>query len=195
MSVSERWSKLEPREQRLLSGLLLTVGALVFLLMPIWLYRSVSAARDENQAIRDYVQRVAESRDKIDKRKAANDALLGRYTRTMPALASFVEDSARAFEVELSESSTRPDVPHGKKYVEHILAVKLKKTGLSGLAKMFEKIEKSGYPVAITKLNLKPRAGEPDSYDVDMQVSAFERKGGAEKKKAPEEAPKDEEEP
>ena len=176
MSVSERWSKLEPREQRLLSGLLLTVGALVFLLMPIWLYRSVSAARDENQAIRDYVQRVAESRDKIDKRKAANDALLGRYTRTMPALASFVEDSARAF-------------------VEHILAVKLKKTGLSGLAKMFEKIEKSGYPVAITKLNLKPRAGEPDSYDVDMQVSAFERKGGAEKKKAPEEAPKDEEEP
>jgi general secretion pathway protein M len=194
MSVSERWAKLEPREQRLLTGLLVAVGAVVFLLMPIFLYRSVSSARDENQAIRDYVQRVAESRDKIDKRRAANDALLGRYTKTMPALASFVEDSARAFEVEISESSTRPDVPHGKKYVEHILAVKLKKTGLSGLAKMFEKIEKSGYPVAITKLNLKPRAGEPDSYDVDMQVSAFERKGAAEKKKA-EEAPKDEEEP
>lgn len=191
MSLSDRWAKLEPREQRLLTGLLVTVGALVFLALPIWLYQSVSSARDENQAIRDYIQKVAESRDKLDKRRAANDALLGRYTKTMPPLASFVEDSARAFDVEISESSARPDVPHGKKYVEHILAVKLKKTGLLGIARMFEKIEKSGYPVAVTKLNLKPRAGEPDSYDVDMHVSAFERKG--EKKKV-EETPKEEEE-
>ncbi|HTJ83541.1 MAG TPA: type II secretion system protein GspM [Polyangiaceae bacterium] len=192
MSLAERWSKMEPREQKLLMGLGGAVVALVFLFLPVLLYRSVSAARDDNQAIRDYIQKVAESRDKIDKLRAQNDALLGRYTKTMPPLASFVEDAARAFEVEIAESSAKPDQPHGKKYVEHVLAVKLKKTGLLGIAKMLERIEKSGYPVAITKLSLKPRAGEPDSYDVEMQVSSFERKGAAEKKKT-EEAPKEDE--
>jgi general secretion pathway protein M len=192
MSLAERWSKMEPREQKLLMGLGGAVVAVVFLFLPILLYRSVSAARDDNQAIRDYIQKVAESRDKIDKLRAQNDALLGRYTKTMPPLASFVEDAARAFEVEIAESSAKPDQPHGKKYVEHVLAVKLKKTGLLGIAKMLERIEKSGYPVAITKLSLKPRAGEPDSYDVEMQVSSFERKGAAEKKKT-EEAPKEDE--
>jgi len=192
VTLGERWSKLEPREQKLLTGLMAAVALVVCLFLPILVFRSVAATRDENQAIRDYIQKVSESRDKIDKLRSQNDALLGRYTKTMPALASFVEDSARAFEVEIAESSAKPDQPHGKKYVEHVLAVKLKKTGLLGLAKMLERMEKSGYPVAVTKFSMKPRAGEPDSYDVEMQVSAFERKGGAEKKKPADEAPKDE---
>jgi general secretion pathway protein M len=50
------------------------------------------------------------------------------------------------------------------------------KVGLLGLLRMFEKIEQSGYPVAITRLNLKPRAGEPDSYEVELGVSAYDRK-------------------
>ncbi len=46
-----------------------------------------------------------------------------------------------------------------------------------GLAKMLEHIEGSGHLVAVTKLNLKPRAGEPDSYEVELGISAFDRKG------------------
>jgi general secretion pathway protein M len=184
MSLAERYSKLEPRERRLLLGFGGTVVAGIFLFLPIYLYQTVGAARDQNQEIRDFLEKVNESRDKIAKRKAERETLLARYTKKMPPLATFVEDAAKANQIEISESSAKPDVPHGKKYNEHVLSVRMKKVGLLGFSKTLEKIERSGYPVAITKLKLTPRAGEPDSYDVEMHVSAFERKGDAKDKKA-----------
>jgi general secretion pathway protein M len=104
-----------------------------------------------------------------------------RYAKAMPPLASFVEDAARSGNIEIEESGAKPDVPHGKKYVEHVLLMKLRNVGLLGIVKTFEKIERSGYPVAITRLNLKPRAGEPDSYDVEAHVSAYESKDAPKK--------------
>jgi general secretion pathway protein M len=44
------------------------------------------------------------------------------------------------------------------------------------LARFLERIEQSGHPVSITQLTIRKRGIEPDSYDVDMVVSAFERK-------------------
>ncbi len=187
MSLAERIAKLEPRERTLLLGFAGTTAAAIFLFVPIYLHQTVSSSRDQNQEIRDFLERVTESRDKIAKRKSAREALLARYAKKMPPLATFVEDAAKANGVEIAESSAKPDVPHGKKYIEHVLSVRMKKVGLAGFAKTLEKIEKSGFPVSITKLKLTPRAGEPDSYDVEMHVSAFERKGEA-KKEQPEAA-------
>jgi general secretion pathway protein M len=44
------------------------------------------------------------------------------------------------------------------------------------LSKTLEKIEQSGYPVAVTRLNVKPRSGEPDAYEVEIGVSSYDRK-------------------
>ncbi len=186
MSLAERISKLEPRERNLLLGLAGTLAAAIFLFLPIYLHRTVTASRDENQEIRDFLEKVNESRDKIAKRKSARETLLARYAKKMPPLATFVEDAASANDVDIAESSAKPDVPHGKKYVEHVLNVRFKKVGLAGFAKTLEKIERSGLPVAITKLKMTPRAGEPDSYDIEMHVSAFERKGEPKKETEPE---------
>ena len=68
-----------------------------------------------------------------------------------------------------------PDVPHGKRYVEHGTNVRLKKTGMLALARFLESIEKSGYPVAVTRLSVRRRSGEADSYDVDVGVASYER--------------------
>jgi general secretion pathway protein M len=43
------------------------------------------------------------------------------------------------------------------------------------LLKFFEKIEQSGYPISISRLNIRKRGGEHDSFDVELGVSAFER--------------------
>ena len=134
---------------------------------------------------------VSERRAKIEKQKATREQLQTRYQKTMPALATFVEDAAKTAGVEIEESGPKPDAPHGKKYVEHILFVRLRKVGLLGLVKMLEKIEKSNYPVAITRLNIKPHPGEADSFDVEAFVSQFESKDV--KKAAP--PPKDADEP
>jgi general secretion pathway protein M len=195
VSLAERFSKLEPRERQLLLGLGGVIAAGMFLFLPIYLWQTVNTARDDNQQIRDFLEKVTESRDKIAKKKAQKDALLSRYAKKMPPLATFVEDAAKANQVEIAESSAKPDVPHGKKYVEHVLSVRLKKVGLAGFSKTLEKIEKSGFPISVTKLKLTPRAGEPDSYDVEMHVSAFERKSDAKDKKpdAAEDEPVEEE--
>lgn len=193
MTLTERYAKLEPRERKLLGGLLVTFAALFVLFLPAWLYQSVSAQRDDNQEIRDYIDKVAASRTKIAKQKEQRELLEARYAKTMPPLATFVENAAKANEVEIDESGPKPDVPHGKKYVEHVQSVRLRKVGLLGVVKMFEKIEKSGFPVAITRLNLKPRSDGPDSYDIEAHVSAFEQKG-AKKDPAKEDDAEDDEE-
>jgi hypothetical protein len=43
---------------------------------------------------------------------------------------------------------------------------------------MLEKLERSGHPVAITQLSIKARASAPDSYDVKLAVSAYDKKSG-----------------
>jgi general secretion pathway protein M len=44
------------------------------------------------------------------------------------------------------------------------------------LSRFMEKIAQSGYPLAITQLAIRKRSVEPDSYDADLVVSAFDRK-------------------
>ena len=44
---------------------------------------------------------------------------------------------------------------------------------------------KAGYPVAIARLDLRKRSGEPDSYDVEIGVSAYDRVEKAESSASP----------
>ena len=69
----------------------------------------------------------------------------------------------------------RPEVPHGKRYTERNTVIHLKKAGMAAIARFLESIEKSGMAVAVTRLNIRRRAGEPDSYDVEVGVSAYDR--------------------
>lgn len=176
MTLRERMDKLEPRERRLLTlfGSLIVGG--VFLLLPFALYRALSEKRSENQEVRDLIQSIHEAEGRVAERKARHDALLARYARPAPQLAGFIEDSAKQFGLTAAESQDRPDTPHGKRYNERVTVVKMHKIGMMALAKTLEHIESSGHPVAVTKLNLKPRAGEPDSFEVELGVSAFDRK-------------------
>ncbi|WP_437689463.1 hypothetical protein [Sorangium sp. So ce176] len=177
MTLRERLDKLEPRERRLLTILLGFVAVCVLLLVPIGLASVASSKRTENQEMRDLLQSIYEASGKVNERKAQRDALLARYARPAPPLAGFIEDAAKQQGLTAAESQDRPDVPHGKKYTERVTVVKMHRIGMLGLAKMLERVESSGHPVAVTRLNLKPRAGEPDSYEVELGISAFDRKG------------------
>ncbi|MFT3775374.1 MAG: hypothetical protein QM820_59265 [Minicystis sp.] len=176
MTLRERFEKLEPRERRLLVILGSVLGVFVVMLGPIGVYTIVSGKRSENRDLRDLVDQVYDARAQIAERKAKRDALLARYARTAPPLPGFIEESAKENGISAAESQDRPETPHGKRYSERTTVVKVHKAGMLAVAKTLEKIEQSGYPVAITKLNIKPRAGEPDSYEVELGVSAFDRK-------------------
>jgi general secretion pathway protein M len=179
MTLRERLEKLEPRERRLLTALGSIFGVFIFLLAPIWIVSQVSSKRAENDELRGLVDSIYAARATISERKAKHDALLARYARPAPQLAGFIEEAAKANNIGAAESTDRPETPHGKRYSERMAVVKMHKVGMLNLAKTLEKIEQSGYPVAITKLNIKPRSGEADSYQVELGVSAFDRKAEA----------------
>lgn len=175
MSTPGFFDKLEPRERRLLVALAGIVGALLFLIGPFMALRAVSKKEAENQEVRDLIATLGESQGAIEKRRAKQNAILKRYARQTPKLAVFIDEAARANGLS-AEAQDRPDNPHGKRYVEKITVAKMHRVGLRPLVKMLEKIEQSGYPVAITRLKVQPRPGEADSYEVELGVSAFERK-------------------
>ncbi len=43
------------------------------------------------------------------------------------------------------------------------------------IGKFLESIETSGMPLSVTRLNVHKRPGEPDSYDSEVGVSAYDR--------------------
>ena len=177
MTIQERFAKLEPRERTLVTALGGLFVALLFLGLPYLLLHKVSQARSDNQEIRDYIEKVNESRAKIEQKRAVQDTVLARYAKPLPA--NLASDAAKAQNVAVADDSKKPDVPHGKKFTEHVEVFRMNKAGLVGISKMLETLETAGYPVAVSRLNIKPRQGEADSYDVEMGVSTFERKPDA----------------
>lgn len=176
MTFAERLDKLEPRERRLLGILGGLVAALLVLAVPMYAWSAVHDARDANDQIRDLVGDIYKARMSVGELRAKQEALLARYSKPAPALAGFIEDAAKQNNITVADSQDKPEVPHGKRYTERITVVKLHKVGMLNLVKLLEKIEQSGHPVAISRLNIRPRSGEPDSYEVELGVSAYDRK-------------------
>jgi general secretion pathway protein M len=177
--LGERFDKLDPRERRLVVALLGVMGAFVVLLLPVLLITTMSSKRSENQEVRDLILTIRESSEKLAERRAKHDALLAKYAKPAPPLAGYIESVAVEHGITVPESLDRPEMPHGKRYTERMAVVKLHKVGMLAVAKTLEQIETSGHPMTISRLSIKPRAAEPDSYEVELGVSAFDRKPDA----------------
>lgn len=193
MNLRDRFARLEPREQRLLSLFGLIFAGLVVLALPISLTVLVHSRHAENESLRAAAQSIDDSRADLERAKAEKNAVAERYAKPCPPLAAFLSGLAKEEGVEIPESQDRQAVPHGKRYTERSTKLALHKVGMYKLAKFLERIEQSGHPVSITGLDLHKRGAEPDSYDVDLIVSAFDRKASEEKsdkdKKPADEAP------
>ena len=172
--IFERWG-LNPREQRMATIAVLVIGGMLLLALPIGLQTLVSSRRNENDELRSALNAVNGSRAAIRERQEKKSSVASRYAKKAPSLAGFLEQTASAQKLQVTDSVDRPDVPHGKRYMERNSVIHLKKSGMGPIAKFLEAIEKSGYSVSISRLNIRKRAGEPDSYDVEVGVSAYDR--------------------
>lgn len=163
------------RERRLLAVLAFVGGVVLLLSIPFALEAIVRASASENDELRQALSDVQEARVRVRERQAKKDAIAARYAKKAPALAGYLEKTAHAQKLEVPDSTPLPDVPHGKRYVEHGTSIHLKKTGLLALSKFLESIEQSGFPVAISRLGIRKRSAEPDSYDVEVGLSSYDR--------------------
>jgi general secretion pathway protein M len=172
--IFERWG-LNPREQRVASLAVIVVGVMLLLALPVGLQTMVSSRGSDNAELRASLTAVNAARAQIRQRQDQKSSIAQRYAKKAPQLAGFIEQSASTQKLQVTDSVDRPDVKHGKRYTERHTVIHLKKSGMAAIAKFIESVEKSGYPVAVSRLNVRKRAGEPDSYDVEVGVSAFDR--------------------
>lgn len=176
MSLRERIERLEPRERQLLGVLGVVLAVLILLLVPIGMSAMLSSQKSENEALRTAIDNIQKGRALVRKRAAERDAIAARYASPAPSLAGFLSKLAKETGIDIPESQDRAVIPHGKQYEERSTKIALRKVGMLHLVKFMEKIEQSPHPVLISRLNIRKRGTEVDSYDVEMIVSAYDRK-------------------
>lgn len=176
MTIAARLTKLDERERKLLTALGVVAGALLVLVAPIAVLMSLSAKKAANDEVQSVLTAIDDARSTIDERKARREAVLAKYADTTPALAGFIEQAAKAHELSAADTQDKPETPHGKHYTERHTVVKMHKLGMRAFVEMLQQIESSGHPVAVTRLNIKPRPSEPDQYEIELGVSAYDRK-------------------
>lgn len=182
MNFKDKFEQLEEREKKLLMVFLGVLGVMVTLLLPFALTLSVSAQDSENERIREIIQQIEDERLTLSQRRADGKRVERRYARKAPALASFLAQTADRVGVEIPETQDRSTVPHGKTFKERVTKIRLRKVGMLELSNFMAAIQDSGYAISISKLNIRKRGTRPDEFDAEMEVSAFDREGGAKKK-------------
>jgi general secretion pathway protein M len=171
-----QWTALTPRERILAQ---LALGLLVALVVS-WTLFSVSSSIGEvdaaNGETRALLRQLARQRAEIRDRE--RDRLLSerRFSRAAPPLGTFLDSTAQAVGLEIAESQDRPESPHGTQWTERSSEIRMRKIGLRPLVDFMTHVENSGYPMAVTKLHVRKRYNENDSYDIEMTVSTYVRR-------------------
>jgi hypothetical protein len=177
MDLQQKFDALPPRERRLFLILAGALGIVFTLLIPIGVSASLAEKRDRHEELRLTVDRLFAEREQILALQAKNKQVLDRYRTPAPALAGFLDNNAKALEIEIPEFKDRPAVPIGKNYEERATDISLKKLGMRKLVLFMEKIGQSHFPVSITKFTLRKRATDDDCGDDSLGFSPFGQAG------------------
>jgi hypothetical protein len=196
MSIQDRIAALEPRERRLVGLLAVIFAVMILLAIPVGVSALLSDETAAHAQLTEAIERLESEGDSIRERQAERDALLARYEPPAPALAGFLSKAASASSLAIPESKPESSITHGKRYEERPTAISFRKVGLLELVKFMERVSGGSEPIGVTKLNVRKRGAEPNSYDVQMTVSAYHRLAPktVEKAEKPEKLEKSEEE-
>ncbi|HEY6477772.1 MAG TPA: hypothetical protein VI456_14435 [Polyangia bacterium] len=173
---ASEWERLAPRQKRAVTigALVVTIGTIAF---GAWNWMSgISDLEDGNAAIRDALTAIAKHRDEYLEAKARNSVQEARIGDAPPQLAGDLEAAAHAENIQIAESSERPTVPAGRRYIEHDTDLKIREADLQSLTNFMRRVETGPRLVFFTRLALKhPYAADPGKLDVEATATAFER--------------------
>jgi hypothetical protein len=176
MSWQSSFVRLGPRERRLLSAFFGVLAALVLLVVPILTQRAVLMKRGENQQFREVIEELMESQPALVKAETQRKAIVARYAHVAPPLGAFLDNQARQNGIEIPENQERPILPHGKRFDERSTRLQMRKVDLASFARFMEGVERSQFPIIFSRLDIRKRLSESDSYDVEIIASAYDRK-------------------
>src|SRR3974377_1608316 len=99
-----------PRERSPLSILGFPPSALLVLAIPFGLEAYIHVEQSDNDDLRQALSDVQDARTRVRERQAKKDAIVQRYAKTAPALAGYLEQTARQQKLEVTDSTPLPDV-------------------------------------------------------------------------------------
>ncbi|HVY36752.1 MAG TPA: hypothetical protein VHM31_02420 [Polyangia bacterium] len=170
------WERLAPRTKRSLTILTAIAVIVIVFLSAAVAMSDVSELEDGNASIRDALTAIAKHRDEYLEAKSRNSVQEARIGNDPPQLAGDLEAAARAENIQIAESSERPTVPAGRRYVEHDTDLKIRETDLQSLTKFMKRVETGPRLIFFTRLSMKHRySDETDKLDVELTATAFER--------------------
>ena len=174
--LAGEWGRLGPRERRWVSVLGAAVATVAVALFVIYKLSDISDLEDGNAAIRDALSAISKHRDEYLDAKARNSVQEARIGDAPPQLAGDLEAAAHAENIQIAESSERPTVPAGRRYVEHDTDLKIREADLQSLTNFLKRVETGPRLIFFTRLALKhPYAADPGKLDVEATATAFEK--------------------
>jgi len=164
-----------PRERSLVAALGAAVLLLVMFVGGFMFFSGLSDVADRNENIREALKAIARNRTEYLQAKDQMRALEVRIGTVTPQLATDLESAAREVGVQIPETTERPAVPSGQRYMEHMVDVTLRQVDLRQLSKFLYKLETGQHLIFVTGLDLRRRFAEKDKLDVKLTATAIER--------------------
>jgi hypothetical protein len=180
---TSEWERMAPKQRRWILGLAAACLGGFMLLVTTLAFSSISDLEEGNADIREALAAIAKHRDEYLEAKARNAIQEARIGIDPPQLTGDLEAAARAENVQIAESSERPEAPAGRRYVQHDLDIKMREVDLQGLSKFLRRVETGPRLIVVTRLSLKRRYSEAEKLDVELTATAFERVKEDKKKK------------
>jgi len=184
VTLRDRINQLEDRERRLLGVFVVVFGVFIILVIPLGLTAYLGSVSSENDSMREALTNLQQSKGALEKRAEEQAGMDRRYARKAPPLAGFLAGIAQRHKIEIPETQDQAEVPHGKRFIERSTKITLRDVGMLKLAELMQGVAQSGFPVSISRINIRKKASPPDSYNVQVTVSAFDRKAAEEKPEA-----------
>jgi len=191
-AIKERFTNLTDRERILViafSSLFCVTIAAVSCALVKKKTGDLKSTIDENALI---LAGLRDNREDLSEKIRLKEQEEARFENPVPPLLGLLEKLGGEAGIDIPESRDLPDETIGKKWTHKSVEIRLRKIGLDSLVNFMVKIknENRRYPLAVTKTNIKKRAGEPNSYDIQMTVSTYSKKGTSKKKPAKEDTEK-----
>jgi general secretion pathway protein M len=171
------WERLSPRRKSLVTWLAVAIVIVSIALGALLSMNSISDLEDGNAAIREALAAIAKHHDEYLDAKARNAVQEARIGDAPPQLAGDLEAAAHAENIQIAESSERPTVPAGRRYLEHDTDIKIQRTDLQSLTNFLKRVETGPRLIFFTRLAIRHRysSEDADKLDVELTATAFEK--------------------
>jgi|GEM_PF-3461836 len=182
--IKERIGHLGEREIILLVILIvvffLTIIGLSFVIVQNKISQLEGIVEEQSQILSQLKLKKDEIKERISKKKQNEQ----KFQSAPPILTGLLDKLGDEAGIDIPESRDLPDETIDKKWIQKSVEIKLRKINLESLVSFLVKIKNQNrfFPIAVTKINIRKRIGEVNSFDVEMTVATYTLKEKKEKK-------------